>query len=150
MAQNWALALSPFDRADIGGSDYIRIGRERDFGWQTEHVIEALRLPEGDELGPTIRVVIKDGDVSSGSVPVDVAHQPPALAGSFGTRRSLSGTPQHCLRAAGRGIVDMDWQEAVLALMPDPDVPIAAMTSQVTSVYSFTIAARWDSGRCGC
>jgi hypothetical protein len=51
----------------------------------------------------------------------DMTHQAPDVAGSFGARRCLAGAQQHGHRTAGRGLVDMDRQEAALAVMPVPE-----------------------------
>ena len=128
------MALSPPDRAGIGGSDDDRIGAQRGVGWQAEHVVNAVGLAEGHDLGPAIVPVAADGDVGIGSVPTDMAHEAPNVTCRFGTRRCLAGAQQHGDRAASRGVIDVDREEAALAVMAIPERELLIAVHDITGV----------------
>jgi hypothetical protein len=97
-------------------------------------------LAEGHDLGPAIVTVAADGDVGIGPVPTDMAHEEPDVTLRFGTRRCLAGAQQHGDRAASSGVIDVDREEAALAMVTvsERKLMIAVDNMQVSSISSVT------------
>jgi GAF domain-containing protein len=70
-------------------------------------------------------------DAGIGPVATDAADQAPDMARRLGPRRRLAGAQQHRHGAARRGIVDMDRQEAALAIMAVPEGELLATVDDI-------------------
>ena len=76
----------------------------------------------------------------------DAAHQPADVADDLGARRGLAGPQQHRHGAPGRGVVDMDRQEAAFAIVAVPERQLLRAVDHVDGVID---VERHVSGRCG-
>jgi len=75
--------------------------------------------------------VAAQGDRGIGPVRLDAPVQPADMAGDLGTRRRLAGAQQHRHRPTGRGVVDVDRQEAAFPIMAIPERELLAAVDDI-------------------
>ena len=75
--------------------------------------------------------VAAQGDAGIGPVLLDTPVQPTDMAGDVATRRRLAGAQQHRHRPPGRGVVDMEGEEAAFPIMAIPERELLAAVDDI-------------------
>jgi hypothetical protein len=78
-----------------------------------------------------------------------MTHQTPDVASSFGARWRLAGAKQHRHRPATGGVVDVDRQEAALAMVPVPERELLIAVDDIAGVIDIQRHRRRRSGIAG-
>jgi hypothetical protein len=92
-------------------------GPQDGVGRQAEDVVDALGLAERHHLRTAVVAVAAQGYAGPRPVAADLPQQTPQMPPDFLAGGRLAGPQQHRNRAGGRGVVDVDGQEAALVVV---------------------------------
>ncbi|ESX81752.1 hypothetical protein X756_31525 [Mesorhizobium sp. LSHC412B00] len=84
---------------------------------QSEEVVERIVLAPGHDLRAAIVAVAADQDAGGRPAGADAPDKPAQMAADLLARRGLARTQDHGDRTSGRGVIDVDRQEAALVVM---------------------------------